>query len=172
MLSGTQISNFLGVFNNSTSRYFRGVYGIDQLPLIEESIDLNSANIIIINSEPVSSDGRHWIAIFINPSKPKLCCFIDSRGKPIAHYSEDLEKLLDKVTSSYETLPWPVQGLKTHDCGLFVCMFMHFACIDRSASYVSNRYFKKHDYNENSIVLKNWFKETFNVSSIARLFSE
>lgn len=172
MLSGSQIAYFLGVVNTKTNPYFRGVYGIDQLSLIEESLDLNSANIVIVNSDPVASNGQHWLAIFIDTSKPELCCFIDSRAKPPIHYSKEFDKFLNYVTSRYKTLPWSIQGFKTHDCGLFVCMFMHFACIDLSVDYVCNRYFIKHGYAENSIVLKNWFKETFNVSSISRLFSE
>ena len=105
MLSGTQIAYFLGVLNTKTSPNFRGVYGSDQLPLIEESIDLNSANIIVINSEPFSSSGKHWFAIFIDTSKPELCCFVDSRSNPPAYYSKDLEKFLDSITIKYSLLP-------------------------------------------------------------------
>ena len=172
MLSGKEISHFLGVLNSKTKPYFRGVYGIDQLHVIEEAIDLNSSNIVVINSDKFSSEGTHWLAVFIDTSKPELCCFIDSRCKPVMFYSKDLHDFLEYVTSRYNTLPWPVQGLRTHDCGLFACMFLHYACIERSISYVCNHYFVKNAYDENSVVLNNWFKETFNVSSIASLFTE
>ena len=59
------------------SRYFRGVFGGDKLDLNGLVKDMQSTWAIILNTDPISKRGQHWVAVVKRPGR-EHCLFFDS----------------------------------------------------------------------------------------------
>ena len=76
-------------------KLFGGVFAKDRLPLVVEK----KPTFYIVNTDPISKPGRHWIAIYVGDEVE----FFDSLGRKPDYYDERLEYFLinNSVNNAY-----------------------------------------------------------------------
>ena len=85
------------------SRYFTGVFGADELDLNGLVKDTQSSWTIILNTDPISKPGQHWVAVVKRPMR-EHCLFFYSYG----HRPVDYHPML------WSSLRWCRHNMKDH----------------------------------------------------------
>ncbi len=147
-------------FGSPTAEYL-GVFASDQIPL--EKIKLRNANFFVLNTDPSSQSGTHWVACFKHAynsisflqnnilSKPEnILEFFDSFGKSPAYYKFSFPQNLEIVKGHSQ-----LQSNYSSVCGQY-CIYFLFqrVCNARSFSSIisdllSN--FRNRDYRDSYI---------------------
>ena len=97
---------------------FLGVYPSDLLPRI-----VNTTGTVIVNADPYTKGGSHWLAIHF---EPRLSCayYFDSYGRP----PNDQNKLSfirrNAAIWGYNSIP--LQGPFTVVCGQYCCLYARY----------------------------------------------
>ena len=69
------------------SRYFRGLFGANELDVNGLVKDTQSTWVIILNTDPLSNPGQHRVAVVKRPER-EHCLFFDSYGhRPVDYHS-------------------------------------------------------------------------------------
>lgn len=97
-------------------QYYGGVLAVDQLPII-----VNKPEIYIVNTDPISKPGTHWVTLFVDT----ICEHFDSAGLPPR---EDFMTFLTLNGPSYIYNSNRVQHFKTNSCGLYCLFYSYFRC--------------------------------------------
>ena len=119
-MNGSEIERALRS-DRITGEKFVGVFASDSLPK-----DKEYPGAYIVNTDPSSKPGQHWIAFFL-PEPGRIEVF-DSFGKDPVTYSTDFAKWIgkDHVQNSRKTL----QSNSTTVCGNFCLFFILLRCYD------------------------------------------
>ena len=100
---------------------FRGVWSADNFPTMEDQ----GASFQIVNTEPSSQTGKHWILLCRQRrGSKKEIVFWDSLGKEPKTY----KKLYTRLTYLYEqilTFNHPLQSHFSNCCGLYCLLMAH-----------------------------------------------
>ena len=97
-------------------QYYGGVIPRDRLPLV-----VKKPTIYIINTDPSSLPGKHWVTLFMDT----VCEHFDSSGLPPR---KDFENLLIAHGPNYMFNNKRLQDFNTNTCGLYCLMFAYFRC--------------------------------------------
>lgn len=96
-------------------RSFLGVFPSDLLPH-----SIKRSGTIIINTDPHTERGSHWLAILIKP-KSSSAYFFDSYGLP--PIISDIHAFLKRNCTVWEYNKVHLQGLTSTVCGQYCCLF-------------------------------------------------
>lgn len=118
-----------------------GIFASDQIPK-----NVRELTGFIVNTDPISKPGQHWIAFYVNKQR-ELECF-DSYGNSSDLYSSSIKHFIrryDKVTFNNKRL----QGDKTSVCGQY-CVFFLWCRIKERLSIVKigERFTSDYDLND------------------------
>jgi hypothetical protein len=106
--------------NKLGSDIFRGTFALNQAPL---SYTLNPPFGMIINTEPVTEEGDHWIALYHEQIESPFEIF-DSRG-----FSEDhryIHHILKSLRIDQYTMNrFPLQSVCSSVCGEYCLFFLY-----------------------------------------------
>jgi len=73
---------------------WKGVYSIDEL----DKIPVSDKMAFILNLDPSTKPGSHWVGVFIDTKKDKSLEYYDPLAKgPPKRFSEDIKRLIDKL---------------------------------------------------------------------------
>jgi len=124
MIKSKTISKFIGELDSLTSPFYRGIFSIDNFSSVSSLLDLNSNNILVINSRNFA-DYRpgHWLLIIINTQANSF--FIDTDANTPSYYSNELNDFLEYFSPNYFSLTKPVQPPKSTFCGGYIIYFCH-----------------------------------------------
>ena len=103
-----------------TRKNFKGVLARDELPT-----ELTYPACFVMNTEPRSKSGEHWLAVNFN--KDGSGYFFDSYGMPPAFYN--MEQYMKKHSKKYTWNMRRIQGLSNY-CGFYCIFFLLFICRD------------------------------------------
>ena len=78
--------------------HFKGVFGADQIPW--SRLRGNEEWSFIVNTDPISKPGEHWIAVAQKPGQH--CVFFDSYGNKPAYYNPVLWRSLNRCQINAE----------------------------------------------------------------------
>ena len=128
------------------SQFYGGVVAADQLPLFS-----SKPAVYIVNSDPISLPGSHWIAVFIDT----ICEHFDSAGfKP----SPSFEQYLIIHGPKYLYNKERVQAFKSDTCGLFCLFYAYFRCRGHTFADIMNMFSDNLKLNE--ALVKTFFVAT------------
>lgn len=98
-------------------RYYGGVVALDRLPSV-----ITKPSIFIVNSDTADMPGRHWFAVFFNPTVNE---HFDSAG---FFPSLTLEASLIAHGPTFQYNNRRVQDYHSNTCGLFCLFYCYFRC--------------------------------------------
>jgi hypothetical protein len=122
---------------------FLGAVARDEL----RSVKIRYPSCLIVNNEPRSQPGGHWLAIYY--SKDKRAYFFDSYGNDPAFYR--LQDFIQDTSSSWEYNKQRIQGLSEF-CGLYSILFLLYKTRNNEREFFSQ--FKKTNYDFNDRLIK------------------
>jgi len=93
---------------------FLGVYPSDLLP---HSIQ-EQAGTVIINTDPHTKEGSHWLAIQFQPNSSKV--YFDSYGHP--PYNSNIQPFLRRNCTVWDYNTTQLQGPTSVVCGKYCCL--------------------------------------------------
>lgn len=123
-----------------TKKIFTGVYARDELPKKPKWPEC-----FIINTDPRSKPGTHWLAIHYN--QDGHCYFFDSYGFRPAHFR--LESYINSTSTSWTYNKIRIQGNSDY-CGYYCILFLLFKCRDKSLQFFNS--FSKNYYVNDKII--------------------
>jgi hypothetical protein len=126
-----------------TGPLFLGAVARDEL----RSVKIRYPSCLIVNNEPRSQPGGHWLAIYY--SKDKRAYFFDSYGNDPAFYR--LQDIIQYTSSSWVYNKQRIQGLSEF-CGLYSILFLLYKTRNNERDFFSQ--FKKTNYDFNDRLIK------------------
>ena len=99
--------------------HFEGVLAADQLLFRACNGKLISPAFYIVNTDPSSLPGKHWVVFYINDN----CCeFFDSLGQSPDFYHAYFKQILIKHSCNYMYTPTRLQNYSSNMCGKY-CIY-------------------------------------------------
>ena len=136
---------------------FLGVFASDQLPAGGK---VNGPCAFVVNTDPSTKPGSHWIAIFI--AADGTAEYFDSYGL------EPNVKSILSFLARYSRLGWntvPVQGPFSSVCGHYCIYFVIQRCnFNRSMNEIVKQ-FSINEAEENDEMITDWINEQFDVDT-------
>jgi hypothetical protein len=109
--------------NSNTSNIFKGVFPSDKLP---NSFSLPAG--FIINLSPSTSEGSHWVAIYID--RFQRCEYFDSFALPLNN--KQIQEFINKHSKSQYFSDVQLQHLRSNKCGKFAAVFLNYRMRNKS----------------------------------------
>ena len=130
-LSSTDLLHFL-----KRAKNFIGIFSSDRLKSIYILVE---PVFFIVNIDPASKPGSHWIAIKIGKSSVEIFDSLGFNPKLWASYPRDLFNFLDRYNLSHKFYISPLlQPPNTYFCGLYCVFFILYrqkisftSCVDK-----------------------------------------
>lgn len=104
-----------------------GVFPADDLPTY-----LTLGTGLIINTDPITLPGRHWVAFYLNEQN-ELECF-DSFGKPPSAYSIYLKEFMSRFSKTVSS-DIHLQSRNSNVCGQYCLLYLMCRCRRLSVHY-------------------------------------
>jgi Ulp1 family protease len=84
---------------------------------------------LVLNTDPSTKPGQHWVGIFCDPAKGKTIEYYDSYADECPKdIRKDLKALVDKMKLKeplkFKTSSVVNQSVNSSNCGFFVCRFL------------------------------------------------
>jgi hypothetical protein len=99
---------------------FRGTFALNQVPLV---YTLNPPYGLVVNTEPSTQDGDHWIALF-QSEEGQPVDILDTRGYSRHHHY--ISHLVDSLDiSEYRMNRSPLQSVCSSVCGEYCVLFLY-----------------------------------------------
>lgn len=114
-----------------TRTSFRGVFACDELP--EQS---PTSSLYIINTDPASRPGKHWVAVYI--TSQRYGEYFDSFGMHTT--VERIESFLNKNCIRWQCNTKHVQDLLSDACGYHCIFYSVHRCIGFNLQAIINMY--------------------------------
>ena len=105
--------------NNRTGPLVLGVFASDQLPA-----DVPRPCCLVVNTDPASKPGEHWVAIFINSSG--ILDYFDSYG--LSPQVPSIIKWISENSVAHSVNKECVQSYMTATCGQHCIFFLLWRC--------------------------------------------
>ena len=131
------------------SRVFEGVFPSDCLPS-----RLPCPSAFIVNTDPKSKPGKHWIAFYVD--QDYLGDHLDSFGR---HPIPTVEKYLDDKCIEWQYSVKQLQSPLTTTCGQYCIYFLHQRCRGKSMETILKRF--SDDYASNDQFVKNFVNKVY-----------
>lgn len=147
------VSKILGTIDTVSSNYWRGLYSIDNLYLVESVLDLNSNNLVLINK----SD--QYYIVFFSTQNPNINTYVDTLAQKPQQVSTELKNFIDFYAVDHTELKLPVRT-KNQSSALFAIYFAHNLCAGKNLEEISKN-FSHINLRENYSLVKDWFERKF-----------
>lgn len=135
----------------SLARYPLDIVALDELLSLVPA----SRSFVVINTDPSTKEGRHWIMVSLKGAADVRGrnIYFDSLGKKPEDYNKTLPNFLGEV---YETIDGPIQEQSSDLCGIYILFVM--LCLARG--YKLDRIFKVFTgkLRDNDILMKRFYK--------------
>ena len=154
------------------SPHFLGVFAADQVPWQE--IRKRSNWSMIINTDPISKPGQHWVASMKRSDGSGKCLFFDSYGNSPSTYNRQLWKPLERCDRNEKDYQ---QTLSTV-CGDYCVFFLKlFSKEDQPLELnILDRFFDEHDDKSNDDevhkIVHRWYPKLLNNTQHDEDFSQ
>lgn len=127
-----------------------GVYASDHLPL-----RLPSSSALVVNTDPHTKSGTHWIAIFLDANGKME--YMDSFGQP--PLIPDHIKFIRRNSCCYRYNVQPLQSYGTSVCGQYCLVYLYL----RSHGYAMKDFTTlfSEDVNKNDLIVDKIFKRLY-----------
>ena len=112
-------------FNPVTSRFFSGVFALDEI----ENIHTRPC-LIIVNTDPSWKRGEHWIVIFF--SSQKEVEIFDSLGSKFSTFPPEIKNFIGRFAESVKYTTKRVQPPNSSLCGLYCLYYAYYRCSKNS----------------------------------------
>ncbi len=132
-----EFDNIIGMYEDSietvlendpvTSKIFLGALARNEVGRVKYPCCM------IINNEPRSMPGGHWVALYY--TKNKHAYFFDSYGYPPSFYR--LQSFVKRTSNSFDFNKERIQGSSEY-CGLYAVMFCLFFSRNKQQEFFSN----------------------------------
>jgi len=106
--------------NNTTEKYFDGIFARNTLRQIEAPPQL-----LVCNTDNISSPGIHWILFHF---KGEHLIFYDSLGHHFSHYGDEFVQFVQRWAKTFEFVTKRTQPPNTNLCGAYCLYFAYFSC--------------------------------------------
>ena len=106
------------IFTFKNFKSFLGVYPSDLLPQ-----SIRQAGTVIINSDPHTKEGSHWLAIYFEP-KSSEAFYFDSYGHP--SFNTHIQTFIRRNCTVWDYNTIQLQGPTSLVCGKYCCLFALF----------------------------------------------
>lgn len=139
------------------SPYFQGVFASDQLPHHRQT----GITSFVVNTDPASRSGQHWIAIFIYPdcaSGHYIGEYFDSYGDEVP-IPRNIRQFLKRNVSSIQRNVKALQSFYGITCGAFCVYFLKHRHRGQSLLSITRRFGKNRKNNDFRIT--RWIRETY-----------
>lgn len=136
-----------------------GVMARDELPLEPKP---QNKQIFIVNTQPASQCGAHWLAIYLPTNKNQPVEFFDVLGNPPTAYHKEIVQFLETNGPNYMYQTYRLQSQEAMTCGHF-CLyyFLHRVRGVPLDNIVQD--FHPHCYRVNEQKVEDFIKTHFNV---------
>lgn len=129
-LSDTTLEALIRESGPKVSRVTKGVFSHDELQ--DLSLPTTAPSAMIVNTDPSTKSGRHWVSIYIDP-RPEVAAveYFDSLGNPPSSAMQ--QSITKMVKDNFKDLPhmlkYKVNGVKRQrangaNCGFFALKFV------------------------------------------------
>lgn len=144
----------MNVMNNNKimKTYFKGVFSCDKLPKYK----IKKTACYIINTDPSSKPGTHWVAIFF--PKKGYAEYFDSFG--FEPKIKSIIKFIMNNSSHYTYNKKQLQNIFSSVCGNYCCEYLLHRCKGKVKSLFLKKYNSKNTANNDVITMKH-FKSNF-----------
>jgi len=154
MMNTTQLEIICGELDRKIKPFFRGCFALNNfLSLSDDYLNPNALNLCIVNSQPSSMPGKHWLLVANERGRPTY--FFDSFAKTPEFYSPRLAEFLGPNTIRP---PFRVQG-DSRSCGIYCVFAGRVLAEGRNLSMVLSNQFSAIQLNENDSSVLQWFSE-------------
>ena len=125
---------------------FKGVFPCDKLPNI-------SKGYLIMNTQPSSMPGEHWVAMTINTTGE----YFDSYG--FYPLNKEAEEFMNERTSTWTYNRVTLQGLNNFTCGEYCVMYIYIKALGYSMFDYINLFTTNSEVNDK--IVKKLYKDLF-----------
>jgi hypothetical protein len=109
----------------STKKYFIGALSFDEFPK-----KIKYPCCFVLNTQPRSSSGEHWLALHYN--SVGFCTFFDSYAKPPETYNLNIK--IQQTSKGYKYNNQIIQGDSFY-CGHYCILFLIFKCLNKENNF-------------------------------------
>ena len=141
----------LGTSHPSLKKYFKGVFASNGLP----KFVFNYPAAFILNTQPRSKSGEHWVAIFLNARHHGE--YFDSYGFP--PMNQNVIRFLRRNTTSWTYSKKVLQNPISFMCGGYCIYFLIKKCQGQSLRNILSTF--KNNTVENDNKIKRFLKRVF-----------
>ena len=117
-MNTTQITNYLRSLQTAAGLQHVGVYAADCLPTYK----MPSSSAIVVNTDPHTEQGAHWVAFYLGPDGRRLEYF-DSFGRP--PHPDTYQSFLRRNKLPYVYNNSRLQGFNTSVCGHYCLGYLY-----------------------------------------------
>lgn len=107
--------------NQMTRNFFDGVFPLDHLNRIQ-----TTPRLVIVNTDPESKPGKHWLLFFFNPDNS--VDFFDSVGKSPNLYPATITQFLKNWATNVKFITDRVQPVGSALCGHYCLYYAYSKC--------------------------------------------
>lgn len=151
-----ELTSFMTGHGRVTEKYFGGVVACDELP--QRILKNNQPIAFIINTDPKTLPGQHWLAVFITEKRSGE--FFDSYGNPpdYKYFPKSIYRFLQRncVKISYNTRQ--VQDLFSTTCGQHCLFFLLQRCKGNSFTDIIHSMYSD-DLRKNDVLVSRFVKK-------------
>ena len=139
--------------NIHTKKNFVSVLPYDYIHKIKPPMRNNSYTSFVVNNQPSTMNGMHWVAVFLTTTHIEL---FDPLSLPADFFYSKLFKYLKSVNSDIVISPFPVQQFHSKTCGVHCINYIFLRSLNLTHSEIFNSYYTKNRLNNDYIML-NYF---------------
>lgn len=119
-------------------KFFQGVLPYDMLPL-----KVNSPGFFIVNTDPSTSPGKHWVCVYVDEKIE----YFDSFGRP----PNEIRAFISNLNTPYIYSTKCLQSSSSDVCGDYCVLYAYFRCRGYSMDWFLKLFSSDTHYNDNLI---------------------
>jgi hypothetical protein len=119
-----------------TNKNFVGVYALDQLP--KRHLVSSKPLAFVVNTDPASKPGEHWVAVYYGGNETKTVEYFDSYGMPPQQMP--LFEFVVNNGQNYVLNNRQLQGYDSTVCGHYCIAYLYKRCRGQSMESICNEF--------------------------------
>lgn len=139
--------------NKHTKKNFVSVLPYDYITSIKPPERNNLHTSFIVNNQPSTMNGLHWLALYLSKSQIEL--FDPLSFPPDIFYSE-LFNYLKSINKNIIISPFPIQPFNSKTCGVHCINYIFLRSLKMTHFEIFNLYYSKNQSN-NDYIVSNYF---------------
>lgn len=148
------------VQDSVTRHVFGGVLALDELPQHPQP---SNKQVFVVNTQPASKPGAHWLAVYLPPNKDQPVEFFDALGQPPNHYELPILQFLETNRLYYLYQDQQIQAHDAITCGHFCLYYLIHRLRGRLLSTIIQD-FSLVNYKHNEHMVMSFVHKYFNIT--------